>query len=194
MFELKKDDTLIIGKGRHRTYYRHPEDDAKCIKVVHYAGHGGDKELERELAYYKVLDSYLRDWRGIPRFHGSVETDLGTGYVYDRIVDFDGRPSQTIIERYQGRLTSAQKEELRTLVEKLFKYLYVNRIVTMTLKPYNVLCHRLSETEIFPVVCDNLGEASLIPIASRMRWFCRLKQKRLFARFYNQPVVCQLKE
>ena len=42
MFELKKDDTLIIGKGRHRTCYRHPEDDAKCIKVVHYAGHGGD--------------------------------------------------------------------------------------------------------------------------------------------------------
>ena len=131
----------------------------------------------------------------MPRYYGTVETNLGTGYVYDRIVDFDGRASQTIIQRYgadKTALSDGDKSELVSLVNRLFRYLHDNRIVTMTLKPYNILCHRLSETELFPVVCDNIGEASLIPIASYSAWFCHLKQRRIFQRFFKFPVVNQL--
>lgn len=55
---------------------------------------------------------------------------------------------------------------LRQLLKKLKKYLHDNYIVTMTLKPQNILCHRISESEVVPVVCDNIGEGTLIPLAT----------------------------
>ena len=150
----------------------------------------GGKELLRELKYYKHLESYLGDWRGLPRYYGEVETNLGTGYVYDKIVDFDGKASKTLVERFGSPKESVfRRQELVDIVNKLLRYLYDNRIVTMTLKPYNILCQRISETEIFPVVCDNIGEASFIPIASHSAWFCHLKQRRIFQRFLNQPII-----
>ncbi|MDP1136360.1 YrbL family protein, partial [Klebsiella pneumoniae] len=47
------------------------------------------------------------------------------------------------------------------LLKQLKRYLQDNRIVTMSLKPQNILCHRISESEVIPVVCDNIGESTL---------------------------------
>ena len=85
-----------LGTGRHRKCYAHPDDAQRCIKIVYNSGHGGDKETQRELKYYAHLSRYLKDWSGIPRYYGTVETDCGTGYVYDVITDYDGKPSITL--------------------------------------------------------------------------------------------------
>lgn len=190
--QLSETDDSLIGKGGHRLCFAHPYDKERCVKIVHSQATGGSKELERELKYYRYLSTYLRDWRGIPRYYGTISTNLGTGYVYDRIVDYDGQTSLTMVEYFTHPLTKSSKIELVCLVNHLFQYLFDNRIITMTLKPYNILCHRISEKEMFPVICDNLGEASFIPIASRSRWFCHLKQRRIFRRFLSQPVINQL--
>lgn len=67
-----------LGTGRHRKCYAHPEDAQRCIKIVYHRGDGGDKEIRRELKYYAHLGRRLKDWSGIPRYHGTVETDCGT--------------------------------------------------------------------------------------------------------------------
>ena len=85
-----------LGTGRHRKCYAHPADTQRCIKIVYHRGDGGDKEIRRELKYYAHLSRRLKDWSGLPRYHGTVETDCGTGYVYDVITDFDGKPSITL--------------------------------------------------------------------------------------------------
>ena len=64
-----------LGTGRHRKCYAHPEDAQRCIKIVYHRGDGGDKEIRRELKYYAHLGRRLKDWSGIPRYHGTVETD-----------------------------------------------------------------------------------------------------------------------
>ena len=185
MIELPKDHSnpLVVGVGRHRACYIHPEDASKCIKVVHNPGEHAFQEIKRELAYYKHLESYLKDWSGLPRFYGEVETNLGRGFVYDRIVDFDGRPSQSIEQRYNQNYLNQLHEELSRLIDRLRRYLWDNRIVTMFIKPYNVLCHRISASEIVPVVCDNIGSASVFPIEYVCPWFCHKRQERQFKRF-----------
>ncbi len=195
MIELPKDqsDPLVVGVGHHRTCYIHPEDPSKCIKVVHNPCEHATEEINRELAYYKRLNKYLRDWRGIPKYYGTVETNLGTGYVYDRTVDFNGQPSQTMQDRYSGKQSPELKHELEKLVKDLEQYILDNRIVTMSIKPYNILCHRLSETEVFPVICDNLGTSAFIPIEVYCPWFCRKKQKRLFKRLESLPLIQQIR-
>ena len=39
------------------------------------------------------------------------------------------------------------------------------------------------------MVCDNIGEGTLIPLATWSKWFCRRKQERLWQRFIAQPVL-----
>ena len=68
-------------------------------------------------------------------------------------------------------------KELKELVEKLEKYMWDNLIITMALKPHNVLCRRISENEIIPVICDNVGTATRIPVVFYSSWLCHRKQK-----------------
>ena len=189
MIELPKEhsDPLVIGVGHHRVCYIHPEDPAKCIKVIYNFTDHADVEVKRECAYYRRLQKYLTDWRGIPRFYGEVQTSLGTGYVYDRTVDFDGKPSQTMLQRYQGFKESPELyDEMLHLIEVLERYLTDNHIVTMNIKPMNVLCHRISSTDVFPVICDNLGTSAFFPIAEYCPWFARKKLKRQFERMRSK--------
>lgn len=48
-------EDLFYGKGTHKKCYRHPFDSTKCIKMAYSAY--GQKDLDRELKYLKVLSS-----------------------------------------------------------------------------------------------------------------------------------------
>ena len=146
------------------------------------------------MSYYRFLNSYLTDWSGITKYYGTVETNLGTGYVYDRIVDFDGKPSQTISERYKIEELKDNWKELDEIISKLKKYMWDNRIITTALRPHNVLCHRISETEIIPVICDSMGVTTRIPVVLYCPWLCHRKQKKLFARFDGLPLIQKVYE
>lgn len=191
MIELPVDpsDPSVVGIGHHRMCYIDPEDISKCIKVIYNPSKHATQEVRRELAYYKRLQKSLKDWSGIPKYYGEVETNLGTGYVYDRTIDFDGKPSQTIQECYQDLKEPQQREEMLTLVKKLDDYLTKNHIVTMSLKPFNILCHRISETKIEPVICDNIGTASLIPIELVCPWFARNREKKMIKKMIRQQCL-----
>lgn len=184
---IRLSEQTPLGTGRHRKCYAHPGDAQRCIKIVYRADDSGEKETNRELKYYARLSRYLKDWSGIPRYYGTVETDCGTGYVYDVIADFDGKPSVTLTEFARQCRYEEDIALLRQMLKKLRRYLHDNHIVTMTLKPQNVLCHRISESEVIPVICDNIGESTLIPLATWSKWFCRRKQERLWQRFIAQP-------
>lgn len=178
-----------LGTGRHRKCYLHPTDPTRCIKIVYNQESGGDKELLRELKYYACLAQQLKDWSGIPAYHGSVETDLGTGYVYDIVRDYDGKPSISLTDFARECRETGDTRTLRNVLFALKYWLSRNRIVTMNLKSQNILCRRVSEKEIIPVVVDNIGEATLIPLATWSGWFCRKKQARQWQRFIKEPLL-----
>lgn len=183
-----------LGTGRHRQCYLHPENAQRCIKIIYHTSQGGLKETKRELRYYAHLSGYLKDWSGIPQYYGTVETDLGTGYVYDVITDFDGKPSVTLKAFAAQCCYDRDVVMLREVLKKLKRYLHDNHIVTMTLKPQNILCRRVSESEVIPVVCDNIGESTIVPLATWSAWFCHRKQARLWQRFMQQPALAAASE
>lgn len=183
-----------LGTGRHRKCYPHPDNAQRCIKIIYNSGHGGDKETRRELNYYAQLSRRLKDWSGIPRYYGTVETDLGTGYVYDVITDFDGKPSVTLTEFAEQCRYPEDVKVLRHLLKTLRRYMETNRIVTMTLKPQNVLCRRISASEVVPVICDNIGEGTLIPLATWSHWFYQRKLNRTWQRFMASKALAAVLE
>jgi hypothetical protein len=111
------DDSLLLGKGAHRSTYLHPDDNSKLIKIVHEGGQkraAGRKRYwsmgrrldmdgnERELRSIRLLqraDSY--DTRFFPAFFGSIETNYGNGLVFEK---FGSGPG----EKIYGLKTSAQ--------------------------------------------------------------------------------------
>lgn len=191
MIELSQDfaHESVIGVGHHRVCFIHPQDSRLCIKVVYNHCDTADQELARELKYYAHLQRTLRDWRGLAKFRGKVETNLGVGYVYDRILDFDMSSSKTLEQYFTLNNIQRTAEEMQIVLTKLKQYLSENKVVTMSIKPYNILCQRVSESEVFPVICDNIGSATLIPLEMYSSWFYRQKLERIWNRFEKDPLV-----
>ncbi|MTD37902.1 PhoP regulatory network protein YrbL [Erwinia sp. CPCC 100877] len=191
---VRLSDVAPLGTGRHRKCYLYPGNPDRCIKIVYNPESGGDKELQRELKYYAHLDRRLKDWSSLPAYHGTVETDLGTGYVYDIVKDYDGSISVSLDEFARQCRENGDLRLLRQTLATLKAWLIEHHIVTMNLKPQNILCRRLSPARVMPVVVDNIGEATLLPLATWSRWFCHRKQSRQWKRFMTHPLFTGLEQ
>ena len=90
---LNLDDSLIIGKGANRTCYRHPSDKEKCIKIPN---NSQCETQALEIQYYELLASNRIALKHISQYYGEIDTNVGKGYIYELIRDFDGEISKPI--------------------------------------------------------------------------------------------------
>ena len=179
MIEL--DRRALIGKGLHRECFVHPDDPARCIKVV---VSGTINENRREASYYSQLARRGISWDMLTRFHGLVTTNLGEGAVFDLVRDCDSAVSRTLAHYLEAaELTAQHGATLAGSLDKLRAYLLRNRIVTMTLKPKNILFQRTSASTGTLVIVDNVGNSDFLPIANYSAIFARRKIQRKWQRF-----------
>ena len=191
---LKVSNLEPFGRGAHRLCYPHPENPDQCIKVIYNASKSAKKEIVRELKYYEVLNRSLKDWRGVPRYYGQVQTDMGTGYVYDLIKNYDGTPAPTLKNMMQECETKEEAQVILGIFKRLKQYLHDNEIQTLPLQSYNILCQKTAPGEYWPVACDNLGERAGIPITRWLTFLCHRKQERRWKVFMTTPTVKEFLE
>ena len=91
---LQLDDTLLYGQGSHKKCFLHPHNKNLCIKLAY--NRGGQKDLLREINYIDVLNRRHKDYSILPQYFGKVNTNLGTGYVFEIIRDYNGNKTQTL--------------------------------------------------------------------------------------------------
>ena len=178
---LNLDKSSLVGKGLRRKCYRHPKDSNLCIKIVVF---GNGDESKREKKYYRHLKKRGISWDMIPKFHGDIETNLGTGSVFDLILDSDGAVSKTL----QYYLSSNDKlkahyKGLSNALYSLKNYLLTQRIITMTLKPKNISCKKMRSGNFRLFVVDNIGNSDFIPVCNYSRFFARKKILRKWNHF-----------
>jgi len=89
--EIKQEH--FLGRGGTKVVYSHPYDPDLCIKFPRKDKKRALSGLEREIYYLKKHQEHL-SWLGA--YIGNVETNLGLGYAYQRIRDFDGKYSESI--------------------------------------------------------------------------------------------------
>lgn len=155
-------EDLLLGTGAHRKCYRHPSNENQCIKIIYNLEDGGEKEIIRELKFYREMSLRLKDWTSITKYYGQIHTNLGVGYLYDNIKNKDGSASPTLTDYLSMKGAS---ETLESALLSLYNYLKNNKIPTMTIKPQNVLCQMNGEDIVKLVIVDNLGESTLIPLS-----------------------------
>lgn len=183
MVELQP--SLLIARGWHRECYRHPENPNRCIKIV---VNGDDVETRREQAYYRFLQKRLNDWRAIPRFYGNIDTNLGSGAEFELVRDADGSVSRTLAHYLEDKgLLYQHFPSLISALKALYYYQLENNILTMSIKPMNLLLQHNTDGNSSIQIIDNLGNADFIPIANYFKPLGKAKIKRKWHRF-NQAL------
>ena len=169
---------LLVGKGRTRSCYLHPQDPDKCIKIDQRK-HGGP--TEKEAIYYHKL-ARIRpalSYTHIPRFHGFVETNLGRGGVFDLIRDeIDGRISRSLTDYLVAGEVTAADPRWREAHRHYLKTLYEEAVIIRDFNPGNVCVRRMRGGEYRFVTIDGIGHRDFIPLCDYFPWFARRKLRR----------------
>lgn len=166
----------LVGTGLHRECHRHPENKNLCIKVI---VKGNAKESQREKKYYRHLEKRGINWDMIPMYYGDIETNLGLGSVFDLILDPDGAVSKTL-EFYlsSNDKTETYYDDLSNSLYLLKEYLFQQRIMTMTIKPKNILCQK-NDTDIIRLfLVDGIGSSDFIPVCNYSSYLAKKKISR----------------
>ena len=178
---IELDPHALVGKGLHRECFVHPGDPTRCIKIV---VSGSGNENHREQAYYAELASKGVSWEMLPKFYGLVETNLGEVAVFDLIRDYVGGISLTLRHYLSSaQLTAIHQAALKEALQALRNYLLTHRIITMTLKPKNILFQMSSAETGKLVIVDNIGNSDFIPLVKFSRRLARWKILRKWRRF-----------
>ena len=184
---LHIDESLFLGRGLHKAAYAHPEDAGKVVKIPFKAD---DAELAHELAYRKSRERRHLASQTLTAYYGTVETDLGMGYIFERVQDFDGSPCPSVKERLQelnaiGDEKAAQ--EAHQLAESVREAVFAERILTNDTGLLNFVLQRNSPQETVIRMIDNIGSPVLIPLVyyidrmtlHHIRKYWRRVEKRL---------------
>jgi len=173
--------TMMIGKGLHRECFTHPDSDHLCIKVV---TNGNQQETEREQQYYQLLEKRDIAWDMLPKFHGNIDTNMGDGAVFDLIRDHDQNTSKTL-EFYLNDVQGFDEfsDEIFAALENLKNYLIRENIITMSIKPKNILFQKQKDGSGKIIIIDNIGNSDFFPISSYSRYFGHKKILRKWANF-----------
>ena len=148
-----------ISKGKTRKCYIHPKNKNLCIKVMKPL----NKNLEflkTEINYYKKIQrrNSKHNLTFFAHYHGTIETNLGIGYLYDLIRDHDGKislPLKNYIETntIHDFPNNLSIDALSDLKDKMVKY----KVFGYDVYHYNLLCRIINENEIELVLVDGLG-------------------------------------
>lgn len=171
-----------IGAGQERVCYLHPDDDCKVIKLQK-----GDRDTQtrRELKLYSSLARRgMKNFEHIPQFHGCVQTNLGSGFVVDRIADYDGAESRSLWWHFQRGYPVS---EFAYYLEELRLYLLANQVVfSVDMGRFNILFQKLSPKHARLVVIDGLGNHTAINWLDGIGYFARSKIHRRWRRFISR--------
>lgn len=172
--------SLLIASGRQRACYQHPDHDDQCIKV-HHPGRN-DRETIREVKYYNRIYKNKISSTTISHYHGTQNTNLGLGYIFQLIKDKNGNVSNTLDYYLKNKSIFFKYQKNLQIAYDIFKKAAIKEaIVTMTLKPYNIVYQLGYKTHGQFFIIDNLGCANLIPINYFSAKLARVTLTRRFA-------------
>lgn len=188
----------FIGSGSNKKCYVHPKDSTLCIKIIYCDNNGNaKKELKRELHYYRIIARKKLPSQILPKYRGTIQTNLGVGYLYDLIKDSDDNTSKNL-NHYLSSPDILQQNQAKILdaLKVLKKQMLTENLITMGIFADNILCQMDEENNMTLRIIDNIGTASLIPLEYYFNIFAQARVLRRWDRFmrdlvnlYSNPLI-----
>ena len=176
-------DDLFLGDGNHKIVYAHPTDKNLCVKLLRTPD---DPDFAKEMRYRKALGSRADSMTLLTKYFGEVDTSKGTGYLFERVTDFDGQNSTTMLKILNDTL--ADRKDLPATESMLldFKRVYFGeKFLLAGVDPDNYLVQRTSPTSHRVRIIDNIGIASFIPLPYYFDYFAVKRVKKYWRRFVD---------
>ncbi|WP_404318181.1 YrbL family protein [Malaciobacter canalis] len=175
----------FLAKGGERDCYIHPNDKNKVIKVVH-RNEKHNEQNKLEYKYYKYLKKSDKPQTHLTECFGFINTNLGLGLVYERLRDYNNKPSKSFKNYLEEKFFTKEEEE--NLVYELKEYLFKNDILFIDVDLSNVFCQEIFQNVYKLIIIDGLG-------ARRLNWrfyvylyskiYTRYKISKQWKKFYN---------
>lgn len=178
---------LFLGKGKHKAAYIHPDDASKCIKVPFLLP---DTDIDRELEYREVLKKHNKFPSMLTQYFGTVMTNEGEGYVYERVQDFDGKTSRALKELFAtDGLTEEHLGVSKLEVMKKFRDQWLTEcIVTSDTDFVNYFAQRINDKKFIIRIIDNIGSPSKIQLAFYFDYFAKKRAEKYWKRLMERYI------
>ena len=200
---LTIDKDLFIGKGGHQATYIHPIDATKCIKIPHQPDDG---DVKKEMRYRRMCAAKLEKSRLVTEFFGTVETNMGLGYVFERVLDYDGKTSLNLRDFLpKTRPEAATLQKIWTVLLNFKSDFLRENIAIVDTDIENFMVQETTPGAYRVRIVDNIGTPVLIPLVYWFEFAAAWKAKRYWNRIVDwlaahypeiipSELVAQLKE
>ena len=176
-------DDLFLGDGNHKIVYAHPTDKSLCVKLLRTPD---DPDFAKEMRYRKALGSRADSMTLLTKYFGEADTSKGKGYLFERVTDFDGKNSVTMLSILNDTLADRKLLPATETLLLDFKRVYFGeKFLLAGVDPDNYLVQRTSPTERRVRIIDNIGIASFIPLPYYFDYFATKRAKKYWGRFVD---------
>ena len=174
---------LFIGEGGHQSTYIHPIDASKCIKIPHTPDDG---DVKKEIRYRRSCAAKLERSLLVTKFFGTVETNLGLGYVFERVCDYDGKTGKNLRDFLNETALDAKNLQRVWTILLNFKSDFLREniaIVDTDIENFMVQEHAPGVYRVR--IVDNIGTPVLIPLVYWFEFAAAWKAKRYWNRIVD---------
>lgn len=180
---VKLNPELFLAQGAHKKCYIHPHDNNLCIKLPKK---NHIQDVVKEVNYCKHINKTNSGKNFISSYKGTIETNLGKGYVFELVKNYDGTISNSL-EFYLKNLNKYIKKipYFRQAFLEMKESLIKENIITRNLKERNILVQKISKDKIKFVIIDDIGPTEFIPLVLYFRPLAQNKILRKISRFKN---------
>lgn len=172
---LTINEELFIGSGGHQATYIHPTDAAKCIKIPHTRDDG---DVRKEMRYRKSCAAKLERSRLVTKFFGTIETNIGLGYIFERVIDFDGNTSRDMSKF----LPQSSREVVRKVLLDFKEDFLRESIAIVDTDITNFMVQEVKPETYRVRIVDNIGTPVLIPLVYWFEFAAKWKARRYWNR------------
>ena len=183
METVELNEKLFIGAGGHKKVYIDPRYNNRCIKILLEKN---CEDWEREKKYRNIREARKQNSILLPKYYGEVSTNLGTGYVFERIVDYTGENSKDIGEFLRSAEQLPNELEIEYLAKQFFYGMLAEKIIVTNAEYCNFLVQKVSPTFNLVRVIDNIGSHSRIPLDCYIAKVADRHIKRYFVRLLHE--------
>ena len=178
------EDELYLGTGMHKTVFAHPTDKNLCIKLLHSTP---DEDFEREFRYRKALGDRAESMTLLTKYFGEVDTSKGKGYLFERVINFDGNPSKNLEKLFDEAIRDKKKLPALEKILSDFKRVYFEEKVLLAgIDLDNYLVQKISPTECRVRIIDNIGTSAFIPLAYYFDSFADKRAKKYWRKLMGE--------
>lgn len=177
---LRLTDDLFLGKGAHKSTYAHPTEPGLCVKILHTVP---DYDWDKELRYRRTLGERAGRMVLITRYYGTVETNKGTGYLFERVVNFDGTPCKSLslqLKEFHGELS------LTDLLLDFKKNFLRECCVVVDTDSENFFVQQVAPDEYRIRIVDNIGTGAWLPILYYSDFLMKQRAVKYWRQFVHQ--------